>query len=87
MSLAKLAAAYGCSRQNIHIMKKRHSLSDEAIADPEIVFEILLAGGRKSLLREKLSSPIIRETIREEIQLAEIRGPVPSIEGKISSIS
>jgi hypothetical protein len=87
MTLAKLASAYQCSRQNLHAMSKRHGLSVQDLADPEVVFEKLLADGRSSTLRSKLSNPISRGLIREELDLAAIRGPVPSIEGKISSIN
>lgn len=81
-----IARAYGVCRQHAHDLCKRHGLTVEDLRDPEKVFDKLLERGRGCPLRTRLANPVTRAIIREEIELAAIRGPVPDIEGKIQSI-
>jgi hypothetical protein len=82
-----IADAYGITRQRVHQLRQRHGLTATDLLNPDVVFEKLLTGGRASKLRKRLLNPANRQAIAEEINLAAIRGSVPPVENKISSIA
>jgi len=63
-SFAKLARAYGYSRQALHQAHVKHG---PFLTSPDHLFEVLVASGRQSPIRSLLSDPNERERITAEI--------------------
>jgi hypothetical protein len=63
-SFAKLAKAYGLSRQALH---QAHRKYGPFLTSPDHFFEALVASGRQSPIRTLLSDPAERERITAEI--------------------
>lgn len=55
--------AYGCSRQNLHLLRQRYNLTREDFGKPEKVFEILLEKSPSTALRRRLADPKFRKNI------------------------
>jgi hypothetical protein len=64
--IGHLARAYSSSHQNLRALQKRHGLSVSDLAEPDRVFQALLTG-RACPLRQLLSDPETRRTIRETL--------------------
>jgi hypothetical protein len=65
-SLQTIATAYGITRQAVHELARRHGLSREELANPDLVFQHMLTV-RSSNLRIRLSDPRQRESIRKSL--------------------
>ena len=59
-----VAAAYGCTRQNLHELQRQYGLTHADLGDPEKVFEVLTDHAPASPLRRSLSHPYRQEIIR-----------------------
>jgi hypothetical protein len=63
-----IADSYGVTRQRLHQLRKRHGLAPEDFSNPDFVFSLLLASGRGSPLRSKLSNPSARIIIKGKLR-------------------
>lgn len=63
-SLEKLGAIYGVSHQNLSHLHRKHGA---VLSDPDEFFAALVASGRKSKLRTRLTDPAERQRITEAI--------------------
>lgn len=82
--LKAVAAAYQVTPRRVQQLRKQHGAA--AIADPDALFDKLVGAGRGCPLRSRLKDPDTRAAIREEIDLAVIRGNVPDMQAKLQSI-
>jgi len=69
LSFSRLGAVYGISGQAARQLSIRRSIDRETLADPEALFEKLLASGNRSPLRSKLTDPATRAVIARQLQV------------------
>ena len=63
-NFSKLGRAYGVTAQNMSHLYKRHGI---VLTSPDELFQSLVASGRKSKLRTRLTDPAERAKITEAI--------------------
>lgn len=63
-TLESLGAIYGVTHQNLSHLHRKHGA---VLSDPDELFSALVATGRKSKLRTRLTDPAERERITKAI--------------------